>query len=111
MRELKENEYYRGDDIEFPFVLKDDNEQDIPFKKGDNITFGAKNNVYKNEYALYKEFVLDKDCSELRIEFTPEETRKLDITKYLIELELIRNGKTKTVFQQEIEIIGDVVDR
>ncbi len=103
------NSFYRGDTFIFCFKLQDDNGKDINFEVNDVVKFGMKKNIHTKEYSLYKEIDVKEETSEIKIEFSPEETQPLNITSYLIELELTREGYTNTIFQQEILIKGDVV--
>lgn len=104
-----ENEYYRGDTFVFPFSFENDNDEKINFEIGDIIRCGAKTSIYSDEYALYKEISIETETPEIQIKFLPEETKTLKLRKYILELELTRNGDTETIFQEEFKVKGDVV--
>lgn len=101
---------YRGDTFIFPFSLKDESGNAQEFQIGDIVRFGMKENIYIKEYALYREIQLIEATQELQFTFTPEETQKLEKSKYIVELELTRNGQVDTIFQEELNVKGVVID-
>lgn len=104
-----ENYYYRGDTLVFPFGLQNEDGEDVNFEVGDILRFGAKESIYSDEYALYKEIIVSEETSEVQFEFGTEETQKLKPRNYTIELELTRGGDVNTVYQDKILVKGDVI--
>ena len=104
-----EKYYFRGDTIVFPFSLQNENGEEIKFEVGDILRFGAKESIYSDEYALYKEILVSEETSEVQFEFEAEETQKLVPRNYIIELELTRSGDVNTVYQNKILVKGDVI--
>ena len=104
-----EKYYYRGDTLVFPFSLQNEEKKDINFEVGDILRFGAKESIYSDEYALYKEIVVQEETSEVQFEFETEETQKLKPRNYIIELELTRGNYVSTVYQESILIKGEVI--
>lgn len=104
-----ENEYYRGDTIVFHFSFANDNGEPIKFEVDDLIKCGAKRTFKSENYALIKELEIDAECDEIQIEFTPEETKDLQRGAYILELELTRNGRVETIYQDYIDIVEDVI--
>lgn len=101
---------YRGDTFIFPFTLRDESGNAQSFQVGDIVRFGMKENIYTSEYALYREIQLTEATQELQFTFTPEETQKLEQRKYIVELELERNGQVDTIYQEELNVKGVVID-
>ena len=104
-----ENEYYRGDTFVFPFSFENDNKEPIKFEVGDSIRCGAKRTMKDEKCALFKEVPIKTECDEIQIEFTPEETKDLQRGAYILELELTRNGRVETIYQDYIDIVEDVI--
>ena len=103
------NEYYRGDTIVFPFSFANDNGEPVKFEAGDLIKCGAKRTIKDEKCALIRELELKTECDEIQIEFTPEETKDLQRGAYILELELTRNGRVETIYQDYIDIVEDVI--
>ena len=99
---------YRGDTFIFQFSLQDESGSPIKFQKDDIVRFGMKENFYTKDYALCKEMPIGEEKEEIQIEFGPEETSKLELRKYIIELELERNGQIDTIYQDTLTVKGDV---
>lgn len=104
-----ENEYYRGDTFVFPFSLQNSDGEKVNFEAGDVLKCGVKTSIYSDEYSLFQEITVENKTPEIQIKFLPDETRKLKTRKYMLELELTRNGDVETIFQQEVKVKGDVV--
>lgn len=101
---------YRGNTFIFPFILRDESGNAQEFQIGDIVRFGMKENIYTSEYALYREIQLIEATQELQFTFTPEETQKIEQRKYIVELELERNGQVDTIYQEEMNVKGVVID-
>ena len=107
---MLDNDYFRGDTFIFPFTLQNENEEAISFEVGDILRFGAKDNIYNESYALYKEIEVSEEMKEIQFKFLPSETQNLELKKYIIELELTRGEEdVGTIYQNEILVKGDVV--
>lgn len=102
-------EKYRGDTYIFNVTLEQD-EQAQKFQVGDIVRFGAKTNTAQTEYALYKEITVDEETDSVEFVFSSEDTSKLDVRVYLIEIELTRNGNVETVYRDKLNVLGDVVN-
>ena len=102
-------EKYRGDTYRFNVSLEQD-EQAQQFKVGDIVRFGAKANTAQTEYALYKEITVDKETDSIEFVFSSEETSKLDVRVYQIEIELTRDNIVETVYRDKLNVLGDVVN-
>lgn len=101
---------YRGNTFTFPFLLKDESGNAQGFQIGDIVRFGMKENIYTNKYALYRKLKITEATQELQFTFTPEETQKIEQRKYIVELELERNGQVDTIYQEEMNVKGVVID-
>ena len=101
---------YRGNTFTFPFLLKDESGNAQEFQVDDIVRFGMKENIYTSEYALYIELKITEATQELQFTFTPEETQKIEQRKYIVELELERNGQVDTIYQEEMNVKGVVID-
>lgn len=102
-------EKYRGDTYMFNLTLEQDG-QAQKFQIGDIVRFGAKTNTAQTGYALYKEVVVEKETDTIEFVFNSEETSKLDVRMYLIEVELTRDGMVETVYRDKLNVLGDVVN-
>ena len=100
---------YRGDTYIFPFSLQDESGSAMKFQKDDIVRFGMKENFYTKDYALYKELKIEAETEEIQIKFEPEETSKLELRQYIIELELERDGQIDTIYQDMLTVEGDVI--
>lgn len=110
MSELKEKEYFRGDTFEFPFTFFDENKKPLSFKKGDILRVGFKKNIYSENLLLNKELVVDEEITSWYVKYLPSETRTLELTKYLVEIEHNRGEDSWTIYQKEIEVKGAVME-
>lgn len=102
-------EKFRGDTYIFNVTLEQ-NEQAQKFQAGDIVRFGAKTNTSTTEYALYKEVTVDEETDAIEFVFNSEETSKLDVRTYLIEIELTRNNIVETVYRDKLNVLGDVIN-
>ena len=102
-------EKYRGDTYIFNVSIEQ-NGQAQQFQTGDIVRFGAKTNTANTEYALYQEIRIDKDTDSIEFIFSSEDTSKLDVRAYQIEIELTRNGIVETVYRDSLNVLGDVVN-
>lgn len=102
-------EYFRGDTFIFPFTFENENGESINFEVGDILRCGIKSNIYSNNYILIHLIEMGEERGEVTFEFSANETKDVKLGKCLLELELTRGGKVSTIYQEEIEIKGDVV--
>ena len=102
-------EKYRGDTYTFKVTLEQDN-QEQQFQVGDIVRFGMKKNTANTDYALYKEIIVDTLADSIEFVFSSEETQKLDVQVYQVEIELTRNGNVETVYRDSLKVLGDVVN-
>lgn len=104
---------YRGDTFKFDFsaTLEGSNELHT-FEEGDILKAAIKSNVKDNNYILFQEKEIDVPTNEVTFEFTHTETIKIPLKKEaILEVELTNvSGKVSTLYQEEIEIVGDVID-
>lgn len=102
-------EKYRGDTYIFNVTLEQDG-QAQKFKSGDLVRFGMKKSTAHTDYALYKETIVDKETDSIEFVFSSEETQKIDVQIYQMEIELTRNGIVETVYRDKLNVLGDVVN-
>ena len=98
-----------GDTYIFNVTLEQDG-QAQNFQVGDLVRFGMKKSTAHTDYALYKETTVDKETDSIEFVFSSEETQKLDVQVYQIEIELTRNGIVETVYRDKLNVLGDVVN-
>lgn len=101
-------EKYRGDTYIFNVTLEQDG-QAQKFRAGDLVRFGMKKSTAHTDYALYKEITVDEETDAIEFVFNSEETSKLDVRTYLIEIELTRNNIVETVYRDKLNVLGDVI--
>lgn len=102
-------EKYRGDTFIFDlFITKEEVSQ--KFLTGDIVRVGVKKDLYQTEYDLYREIQVDEDTDSIEINFSKDETEKLRIGEYQIEIELTRAGIVETIYRNSLKILGDVIN-
>ena len=100
---------YRGDTFIFDlFITKEEVSQ--KFLTGDIVRVGVKKDLYQTEYDLYREIQVDEDTDSIEINFSKDETEKLRIGEYQIEIELTRAGIVETIYRNSLKILGDVIN-
>ena len=98
-----------GDTYIFNVTLEQDG-QAQNFQVGDLVRFGMKKSTVHTDYALYKEITVDKEADSIEFVFSSEETQKLDVQVYQVEIELTRNNVVETVYRDRLNVLGDVVN-
>lgn len=102
-------EKYRGDTFIFDlFITKEEVSQ--KFLTGDIVRVGVKKDLYQTEYDLYREIQVDEDTDSIEINFSKDETEKLRIGEYQIEIELTRAGIVETIYRNSLKVLGDVIN-
>lgn len=91
-------------------VSLEENGQAQKFQVGDLVRFGMKKNTSHADYALYKEITIDEETDSIEFVFSSEETQKLDVQVYQVEIELTRSGIVETVYRDRLNVLGDVVN-
>lgn len=82
--------------------------QNYIFMDGDEIVIGIKPYIGAKEY-IYQKEITDLTGKEiLDIEILPEETRKMPQGEAVFEITLINGNFEKTLYQDEISIMGVV---
>ena len=102
-------EKYRGDTYIFNVTIEQDG-QVQKFKAGDIVRFGAKRTLSQEKYDLYKEITIDVETDSIEFVFSSEETQKLNVQNHHVEIELTRNGIVETVYRDNLNVLGDVVN-
>ncbi len=102
---------YRGDTFPFDFSATLEDGSSYTFKKGETLKVGIKNRIGNIDYLLYQKKEIEKDTQIVSFEFTHEEMKKICPGIKILELELTNlEGKVSTIYQKEIEIVGDVIN-
>lgn len=103
---------FRGDTFEFDFSANLINGTPYIFQTGDTLKAGVKNSIGNNEYMLYDKKIIEDDIQTVTFSFPHTETIKLiPQKKAILEVELTdTQGKVMTLYQENIEIAGDVIN-
>lgn len=102
---------YKGNSINENFTIKAGN-KNYTFQVGDVISVGIKRNIGDEEYIIKKYINVTQKGISVSINLTPAETSEIPICKAILEVALkFNNGNDfKTVYQEQIELKGVVID-
>lgn len=105
-------EIYRGDTFKFDFSATLQDGTIHTFETGDILKAGIKTSIRKNEYELYQKKQLIENADTVTFEFSHEETMKATpSSEAILEVELTDTaGRVSTLYQEEITIVGDVIN-
>ena len=103
---------FRGDTFTFDFSANFNNGTPYIFQAGDVLKVGLKSKITNEEYLLYQEKVIEDDIQTVTFSFSHDETMDLPTKdSSILEVELTdTSGKVSTLYQNAIEIVGDVID-
>ena len=102
---------YRGDT--FKFDIAAELEEGIPytFQKGDIIKVGMKASLAQSKCNLFKKIVVEEATDTIPVAFSHEEMMKCCEGIKLLEAELTdTEGNVKTLFQEKVKIVGDLIN-
>ena len=78
----------------------------------DILRVGIKNKVTNTKYVAYREIVVEEKTTKVTVEIPPEETKKWSLETKILEAELTDTyGDVRTIYQDKIEMKGDVIRR
>ena len=99
----------RGDYKIFTFQRKDKN-KNIIVEKPDKMYITIKRNEYLKEVVIQKTFDngIKFEEGKYRVEFLPEDTDSLSFGEYVYDIEIISNGKPKTIKVDKFVIKAEV---
>lgn len=111
-------EIFRGDTFKFDFSATLEGSTELhTFEVGDVLKAGIKEKIKNTDYLLYQEKTITAEAQEIPFEFSHEETMELPISSTgeslpaILEVELTNTaGVVSTLYQEEIEIAGDVIN-
>lgn len=104
-------EIYRGDNLIFDFDTTLEDGSLYEFKKGDILKVGIKEKLTNPKCSLQKTIEIFEPTTALTIEFTHEEMKKCCLGTKILEIELTDvNGRVYTLNQEELTILGDVIN-
>ena len=102
---------FRGDTFEFDFsATLEDRITLHTFETGDVLKAGIKRKIQNTDYMLYQSKTIEENTDTVRFEFSHEEMMLVSIGEAVLEVELTSAGRVSTLYQEEIEIEGDVID-
>lgn len=96
---------YRGDTWS-QTVLFDD----FTLTVGDKVKIGVKRTIGIPDYTLFQEIGITETASEITFTFSADEMAKITPGRYWFEIEITKNAEVSTVYQEQIELMGDVID-
>ena len=102
---------FRGDTFKFDFSAYLENGTIHTFQAEDILKVGMKANTRSSEYILYQEKQITEQTDVVTFEFTHEEMIEATLGEKLLEIELTdTSGRVSTLYQEEIIIVGDVIN-
>ena len=105
-------EIYRGDTFKFDFSATLEDGTAHTFEAGDILKAGIKTNIGNDEYVIFQEITINDSVTEVMFEFSHQEMLNAPISENaILEIELTDTaGRVSTLYQEEIEIVGDVIN-
>lgn len=104
---------YRGDTFKFDFSATLEGSTELhTFEEGDVLKAAIKGNVKSNNYILFQEKEIDVPTNEVTFEFSHQDMMTVPLKEEaILEVELTDTaGRVSTLYQEEIEIVGDVIN-
>lgn len=103
-------QFFRGDSFKYDIGAKMDDGSLYLFLPGDVLKVGIKNKLSNTRYVAFKEIEVTEKTTAVTVEFTPSETRKWSLEPKILEAELTdTHGDVRTIYQDKIEMKGDVI--
>lgn len=107
-------EIYRGDTFKFDFSATLEDGTIHTFEDGDILKAAIKTNIKNSDYVLYQKITIVEPTQTVTFEFTHEEMMRVPVTdneEAILEVEFTDTaGRVSTIYQEEIEIVGDVIN-
>lgn len=103
---------YRGDTFIFDFSATLEDGTLHTFQTGDILKAGIKKRIKDNNYVIFQEITIDEPTEEVTFKFNHETMMNVPVTKEaILEVELTNTlNIVSTIYQEEIEIVGDVIN-
>lgn len=103
-------QFFRGDTFKYDVGAKMDDGSLYLFLPGDILRVGIKNKISNSRYVAFKEIEVATKTTAVTVEFPPSETRKWSLEPKILEAELTdTHGDIRTIYQEKIEMKGDVI--
>ncbi len=102
---------YRGDTFKFDFSATLENGTVHTFRKGDILKAGLKVTCRDKEYQIYQKKEITEETDTVTFEFSHEEMLGVTPGQRILEIEFTdTEGRVATLYQEEITIVGDVIN-
>ena len=104
---------YRGDTFKFDFSATLEGSTELhTFEEGDVLKVAIKSNIKDSNYILFHEKEILTPTTEVTFEFSHQEMITVPLKEEaILEVELTDTaGRVSTLYQEEIEIVGDVIN-
>lgn len=102
---------YRGDTFEFDFQATSKDGGVYTFKPGDSLKVGVKQKASNSKYILFQKIDIEEELEEITIVFSHEEMKKCCKGDKVLEIELTdKEGAVRTLFQNKLTILEDIID-
>lgn len=102
---------FRGDTFEFDFDAKFTDGETYIFKPGDTLKVGVKQKLSNTNYILFQKIDIEEETDTVTVIFSHEEMQKCCKGDKILEVELThKNGTVRTLYQNKITILEDVID-
>lgn len=102
---------YRGDTFKFDFSARFEDGSEYTFQIGDVVKAGIKLTVKNTEYVVLIEKTIEESTKQITFVFSHEDMLNAPIKQAILEVELTDgDGVVSTLYQQPIEIVGDVIN-
>jgi len=102
---------FRGDTFEFDFNATSKDGGAYIFEPGDSLKIGIKQKLSNTKYVLFQKIDIEEEMDTVTVIFSHEEMKKCCKGDKILEVELTdKNGVVRTLYQNKITILEDVID-
>ena len=101
---------YRGDTFKFDFTATKNGEP-FNFRNGDSVKVGIKNKLTNPKYELFKKILVEEETDTIAVNFTHNDMMNVCEGEKILEIELTdTEGNVSTLYQDKINVMGDVIN-
>ena len=102
---------FRGDTFKFNVKASLEDGTVYIFQPGDTVKVGIKEKLSNSKCGLYRKIDVNEATETLEVVFVHEEMKKCCEGIKVLEVELTdTQGNVYTIYQDKIQIVGDVID-
>lgn len=102
---------FRGDTFKFNVKASLQDGTVYKFQPGDIVKVGIKEKISNSKCGLYREIKVEEEAEKLQVIFSHEEMKRCCEGTKLLEVELTdTQGNVYTIYQDKIQVVGDVIN-